>query len=123
MHRTPGFSVNGFRSSGCDTVAEYIEILQTAKALQAFRLQKNNARTRGIEWRLSLREWWEIWQASGHWNNRGRLSLQYVMCRHGDCGPYAVGNVYIATVMQNLQDAWKNGRTTGRPRRIAEATI
>lgn len=70
----------------------------------AFRVQRNNALRRGIEWRLSLAEWWAIWEASGRWESRG-TGQGYVMCREGDKGPYAVGNVYIATARENTHAA------------------
>lgn len=66
----------------------------------AFNSQRNNARFRGIPWELSLWEWWSIWQASGHWEERGR-GQGYVMCRTGDRGAYAVGNVFIAPARHN----------------------
>lgn len=70
------------------------------KARKAYRMQAGNARTRGIGWEISLWQWWTVWCESGHWENRGRGS-GYVMCRRGDCGPYAVSNVYIATARHN----------------------
>lgn len=77
------------------------------KARRAFTHQKDHARRRGIGWELSLWEWWMIWQESGRWHERGR-GEGYVMCRKGDLGPYAVGNIYIATGIQNLFDAKKH---------------
>jgi hypothetical protein len=70
--------------------------------LGAFRRQKANAATRGISWRLTFLQWWDIWQRSGHWDDRGR-GHAYAMCRYGDKGPYAVNNVYIATNAQNIK--------------------
>jgi len=69
--------------------------------LYAFRQQRQSAKTRGIGWELSLWQWWSIWQTSGHWEQRGR-GQGYVMCRKGDIGPYAVGNVFIATARENI---------------------
>ncbi len=68
--------------------------------LGAYRSQEHNAKARNIEWCLSLLEWWTIWQESGKWKLRGR-GQGYMMCRFGDEGPYAVGNVYIATGVHN----------------------
>lgn len=59
------------------------------------------AERRGIEWKLTFNEWWKIWQDSGHWAERGQGAQKYCMCRYGDVGPYAVGNVYIATNHEN----------------------
>lgn len=69
--------------------------------LAAFALHRRNAAARGVEWNLNAWEWWTIWQESGRWAQRGPRSDQYVMCRYGDVGPYAVGNVYIATAAHN----------------------
>lgn len=69
---------------------------------RAFWDQRSNARHRGIEWVLSFEEWWDIWCESGRWERRGRSG--YVMCRTGDTGPYAVGNVYIDHTSNNCRD-------------------
>jgi len=68
--------------------------------IRAFRSQRNNARKRGIEWDISFWDWWSLWKASGKWGQRGR-GTGYMMCRFGDVGAYAVGNVYIATGIHN----------------------
>lgn len=67
----------------------------------AFNSQRQNARSRGISWDLKLWEWWQIWQQSGKWDERGRGKGKYVMCRFGDVGAYEAGNVYIATCEHN----------------------
>lgn len=66
--------------------------------------QRSNSRKRGIPFELSLWQWWTIWQSSGKWEERGR-GQGYVMCRIGDEGPYAVGNVYIDTAVHNCSSA------------------
>lgn len=75
-----------------------------------FKRQRQNARTRGIGWELTLWQWWLAWQQSGHWEQRGNASSEYCMCRLNDVGPYAADNVYIATVLENMQDYWVNRR-------------
>lgn len=67
----------------------------------AFSQQRRSARQRGIEWNITLAEWWAVWQQSGKWEHRGRSGDSYVMCRCGDAGAYEVGNVYIATLRHN----------------------
>jgi hypothetical protein len=86
---------------------EYVSLLEVGRRMiaeglsrdrtpaGAFANQKQNAKSRGIEWRLTLWQWWAIWQESGRWEDRGR-GHNYMMCRKGDAGPYAVGNVFIA---------------------------
>lgn len=78
------------------------------KAKRAFIQQKTNANTRGIEWKLTIAEWWDIWQKSGKWELRGR-GEGYCMGRKGDAGAYEAGNVYICTIGQNFSDSylWK----------------
>lgn len=100
------------RKHGCSH-AEYralVELGRTMKAdgishdrtpTGAWHSQRANANSRGIEWNLLLWDWWNIWQQSGKWNDRGRTKGSYVMCRFGDTGAYEVGNVYIATCSHN----------------------
>lgn len=61
--------------------------------------QRRNAKRRDIEWRLTLPQWWLLWQESGHWEARGRSG--YVMSRFGDSGPYSIENIQIITSQQN----------------------
>lgn len=74
--------------------------------LEAYRQQKTNAHTRGIGWALTLPQWWAVWQASGHYEQRGRGRDHYVMARRNDTGPYALWNVYITTSVQNIVDGY-----------------
>ncbi len=60
---------------------------------------KHSARERGIEFDLTLDEWWEIWEP--HFANRGRATNQLQMCRTRDEGAYRSGNVRIATAREN----------------------
>lgn len=75
--------------------------------LRAYSHQRNAAlKARGIGWELPLMQWWAIWTDSGHWQDRG-VGRGYMMCRKGDVGPYAVGNVYIGPGVENLSAAAK----------------
>lgn len=80
--------------------------------LVAYKNQKGSAAWRGIPWELNFWQWWTIWQESGHWHERGR-GAGFVMCRVGDEGPYAVGNVFIATGCENSSD--RKGKKSGLP--------
>jgi hypothetical protein len=60
-----------------------------------FKIQKRNTILRGIPFSMTFEEWWEIWQQSGHWSERGRERGKYQMARLGDRGGYEVGNVKI----------------------------
>lgn len=79
---------------------------------ETFTRQANAAKRRGIEWRLSFDEWLAIWAASGQYENRGRGRGKYCMARHGDVGPYAVGNVEIIKHEQNASDCRANHKRT-----------
>ncbi len=68
--------------------------------------QRRNSLTRGIEWAISFPDWWQLWQDSGHWDERGRGAGKYCMARIGDSGNYAVGNVEIITTSQNSSDSY-----------------
>jgi hypothetical protein len=75
--------------------------------LRAYSHQRNAAlKARGIGWELTLGQWWAIWTDSGHWHERG-VGRGYMMCRKGDLGPYAIGNVFIAPGVENLSAAAK----------------
>lgn len=101
---------------GCDW-DQYVTLRDMKKPTRAFGLQKRNAASRGIAWELTLWQWWQIWQQSGHWPDRGRGSGGYQMCRKGDQGPYAVDNVYIAPGITNIQDYWHDVKSGARTRR------
>ena len=72
--------------------------------------QKSKAKYRGIDFNLIFDEWWNIWQQSGKWDQRGIRKGQYVMSRIADKGPYAVGNVKIQTVGDNNREAFNTHR-------------
>lgn len=80
----------------------------------AFLRQKDSAHNRGIEWKLTLGQWWGIWTESGKWAERGRGRLGYCMSRVGDCGAYEVGNIIIITCGQNASLARFNKPTKRR---------
>ncbi len=66
--------------------------------------QKSNAKQRGVDFKLTLEEWTDIWIASGKWDQRGRGADKYCMCRVGDQGCYEVGNVFIDLGKINVRD-------------------
>ena len=75
------------------------------KIRKAFATQKCHAtKVRGIPFLLTIEQWWDIWQQSGQWENRGPHTGQYVMSRYKDQGPYEVGNVFIQTAGDNQRD-------------------
>lgn len=76
-------------------------------AFRQFQTHRSGAKKRGIAWHFTFEQWWSIWESSGHWEQRGRGTGTYVMCRNGDLGPYAVGNVFIALNAENVSFAQK----------------
>lgn len=77
------------------------------------------AKVRGIEWQLTFEEWWDIWEQSGKYEQRGRGAGKYCMSRIGDVGPYSVNNVVIKTIDDNNREA-KLGKP--RPKEFVEKT-
>lgn len=63
---------------------------------------KNHAKSRKIEFLLSLSEWKQIWEDSGKWELRGNRTGKYNMMRKNDSGPYSLSNVYIGTHSANV---------------------
>jgi hypothetical protein len=78
-----------------------------------FRQQRSSAKARGVDWLMTFEDWWGVWEASGKWHLRGHRDGQYVMGRHGDTGPYAVGNVSI--ILSNENHAIQRGHDNGLP--------
>lgn len=70
-----------------------------------FKTHRQNAKTRGIGWELTLKEWWDIWQESGHWHERGVGSGKYVMARNCDMGAYSKDNIQIITHNNNSKES------------------
>lgn len=97
-----------FEMYGCSR--EYIDSLtdlprtNSAHPVLRFRDRKNNAISRGIDWKLTFKEWWEFWQESGKWEQHGRGADSYCLARQGDTGAYALGNIEIITNRQNGRD-------------------
>ena len=78
---------------------------QAARYRDMWRQQRIRSRKRGIEFQLTFEQWLSIWKISRKLPLRGIQSGQYVMARHGDRGPYAVGNVKIITTNHNRKEA------------------
>lgn len=94
------------------------------KFKSAFRWHRTNAKTRGIEFLFTFKEWKQWWIDSGHWHERGVGKDKYCMCRFEDAGPYALWNVYCATNSKNLSDA-NSGKPKSKETRkkISEALL
>lgn len=82
----------------------------TKKDRARYDAQKANARTRGIKFDLTYKQWWDWWQETGHYHERGPFRGQYVMGRYGDTGPYELGNIYCCTNTENAQFGRRKAR-------------
>jgi hypothetical protein len=75
---------------------------------KAYTVQKADAKARNIPFLLTFEQWWAVWVASGHWEQRGRRADQYCMARKRDRGGYTVGNVIIITNAENSRMVREN---------------
>ena len=77
------------------------EIVAKAKALnnkdprKAFRYHCNCMRLIGVAWDMTFAEWWQLWERSGKWAQRGRGPGCYVMARKDCAKPITRENVCI----------------------------
>ena len=78
---------------------------------------KYNAKRRGIPFRLTFEQWFDIWQGSGCIHLMGKGAGRYVMARHGDLGAYEIGNVAIITNIENISVP----RTPAMKQKISDA--
>jgi hypothetical protein len=70
--------------------------------------QKSNVLKRGLRFDISLEDWFEVWEKSGKWEQRGNKKHEYCMCRFQDKGHYTKGNVFIATNTENCKEGLAN---------------
>jgi len=69
---------------------------------------RENARKRNIAFLLTFDEWWDLWQQSGKWDQRGNRRGKYCMARFGDRGAYEIGNVSICPIETNRSERNEN---------------
>lgn len=99
-------SVKEYREQNKDKITEtYLKWKQSPKG--RYSDHKKRARSRGIPFLLTFSEWWNIWESSGKWEERGTHG--YVMCRTGDLGAYEVGNVRVDTFLNNIKESHGTG--------------
>lgn len=79
-----------------------------------YHYQRQAAFKRGIGWEITFPEWLAIWVESGKWAERGIGIGRYCMSRHGDMGPYKVGNVSIKTIVENSREGIERARPAMR---------
>lgn len=83
------------------------------KAKSKYHAAKDCAEFRNIPWNFTFDTWYQWWQDTGHWHERGSRKNQYVMSRHNDVGPYSVENVFCQTQSANAREGH-----LGKPERI-----
>jgi DNA-binding CsgD family transcriptional regulator len=71
-----------------------------------YRQKQNDAKIRNIPWEFTLKTWFDTWQNSGKWPERGRGSKRFCMSRVGDIGPYSPSNARIITNSQNARESF-----------------
>lgn len=62
----------------------------------AFSRARAQAKLRGAEWCLTIDEWFDIWEDSGLWEQRGRVLGTYYMRRIDDEGAWQPSNIEFA---------------------------
>ena len=89
----------------------------TQKDRDRYMQQRYNAtKNRKLVFNITFEEWWDWWQATGHYHERGRKLGQYCMSRIGDTGPYELGNIFCQLQNQNSIEA-HTGRVFTKERR------
>jgi len=112
-----GFSLDEWR------VINDKNLAGSKKPITAFHSHHMAARHRGIEFKLSFFEWWNIWQDSGKWENRGRGIGKYCMSRLGDSGAYEIGNVEIKLATENSSEGILRTRSREQMGRTKESGV
>lgn len=69
---------------------------------EQYRIQKQNARQRGIGFELTYEQWLAVW--GDKIELRGRGKGKYCMARNNDQGPYALDNVRIVPFENNNKE-------------------
>lgn len=62
----------------------------------AFTRSRAQAKLRGAEWCMTIDEWFDMWDNSGLWEERGRVLGTYYMRRIDDGGPWHPSNIEFA---------------------------
>lgn len=87
---------------------------------QAFLQHRKNARRHGVDWRLSLPEWYAVWRASGKWDRRGQGPRKYGMTRIDLDDAVELGNVQIVS---NREAVRRARLRAGQKKRPAEPRV
>ena len=77
--------------------------MEVKEALLRFRQQKQNAKERGIAWKLTFHQWYEWW--GDDLDRRGHHADELMMCRFHDKGAYELGNITKGYPRDNARTA------------------
>lgn len=100
-----GMSLDDYKAH----IAEHGTSTKSTSPMRKYIQHRSSAKKRGIGWDFNFAQWWQVWQDSGKWSERGRGPGYhgYVMARFGDADtPYSVDTVYICTQSQNSKDSF-----------------
>jgi hypothetical protein len=88
-----------------------------------FSNQRSGSKSRGIAWELTFDEWLAWW--GDDLGRRGSRPGDLQMCRNGDAGSYALGNIYKGTAQENMRTAGnlKRKRNTDKAAREHQAYL
>ena len=106
---------NAMAFFGCDEqtairLNDGLHLRQKRSKAMLYLYQRQSSFKRGIAWEITFPEWLSVWLESGKFEQRGVGVGSYCMARHGDAGPYKVGNVSIQTCVQNSRDGIEKAR-------------
>jgi len=79
-------------------------IERTKENIRKYEAQRYQAAGRSIQWLFTQDTWFEWWEQTGKWHQRGPFRNQYVMARFNDSGPYAPWNVKCITCTENIRE-------------------
>lgn len=91
------------------------------KAKRAYKRQRDRAKIREIGWDFTFDTWMQWWIDSGVWDQRGKGTDQYCMCRIGDVGPYSPDNVFAGTNRNNLSGGASKPKSEEHVAKVAKS--
>ncbi len=83
------------KRNGFSSVEEFLAVPKSAR--EEYRINKTSAGQRHIPWDFLLKGWWDIWVASGKYDNRGVGMGTYQMERIDTTKGYSPDNVRIVS--------------------------
>jgi hypothetical protein len=72
-------------------------------AYQKYLISKNQAGFRSEPWGLTFDQWWQLWEDSGHWQDRGKGSKSWCMIQQDTSLGWIPGNCTIVLRSDSLK--------------------